>query len=430
MELNELAERLMKRGVKGFNSKEQILSSLKTTSPENIKELIKSVIGEESPSPIVKTASNDENQATPVASTSTQSISVKLTEEKEPDNPQTQPKTPEQLITHPNSNSESSESIENESKRSTKIEKQFKTLVRSKSEPNVSNSSEKIELTKSQSLQHLDQKPMYLIQINMEQLRAMMQEHMHQKQTNSQSPHEQSWGEIMSNEDNEEDEDPVLGSVQKPMEKTEKKEEKQGADTVETPMEPRVEKHHQHSHQKHYPELESFFSNLLNDFKNDIHKILQDMPGYNPPPWQHEHQILEKMDNKVEKKQPAGGEDSSKSRTVSANNQLPKLDLKLDKITIPTFDGDLTNWISFRDQFIDLVHKNDQVSSIIKFNILQSHLKGLALDAINGFNFSGDDYETAWTLVFNRYNKTDKIIDAYLRRKLVTTPVLLNLSLW
>lgn len=104
---------------------------------------------------------------------------------------------------------------------------------------------------------------------------------------------------------------------------------------------------------------------------------------------------------------------------------MPSLDLKMDKIKLPNFNGDLTTWIAFRDQFTDLVHNNGNVTPIIKFTILRSHLTGLALDAINGFNVTGADYETAWNLVLGRYDKPDKIIDEYLR-KFTTLPKLGN----
>lgn len=101
----------------------------------------------------------------------------------------------------------------------------------------------------------------------------------------------------------------------------------------------------------------------------------------------------------------------------NTSNLFPAMDLKLEKITIPTFDGDLTQWISFRDQFVDLVHTNPRLTPIVKFTMLRNHLKGLAAaGAINGFKLSNADYETAWHIIMNRYNRPDKIIDEYLRR--------------
>lgn len=105
-------------------------------------------------------------------------------------------------------------------------------------------------------------------------------------------------------------------------------------------------------------------------------------------------------------------------KTVAENlpQQLPFVQLKLDKIQMPTFDGDLTNWISFRDQYLELVHNNPKLTPITKFYQLKSHLKGLALDAINGFKLSAVDYEPAWFVLMKRYNRPDQIIDEYIRK--------------
>lgn len=102
--------------------------------------------------------------------------------------------------------------------------------------------------------------------------------------------------------------------------------------------------------------------------------------------------------------------------TVSDDLQHPKVELKLDKIQLPTFDGDLTNWIAFRDQYLDLVHNNAKLTTVTKFYQLKTHLKGLALDSINGFKLSAADYEAAWFVLMRRYNKPDQIIEEYFRK--------------
>lgn len=67
---------------------------------------------------------------------------------------------------------------------------------------------------------------------------------------------------------------------------------------------------------------------------------------------------------------------------VTANK--PVVQLKLDRLEIPTFGGELIEWISFRDQFIDLVHSNNNLSTLIKFHLLRNHLRGPALETVNG----------------------------------------------
>lgn len=104
------------------------------------------------------------------------------------------------------------------------------------------------------------------------------------------------------------------------------------------------------------------------------------------------------------------------SKSDVPNENFPSLDVQFDKLTLPMFDGNLTNWISFRDQFTDLIHKNPLLTPVIKFTMLRNHLSGQAADAINGFKLSGIDYEAAWSVLMKRYDRPDKIIDEHLRR--------------
>lgn len=88
----------------------------------------------------------------------------------------------------------------------------------------------------------------------------------------------------------------------------------------------------------------------------------------------------------------------------------------MDKFTLPMFDGDLTNWLSFRDQFVDLVDRNQKYTAITKFIQLRNHLKGSALEAIKGFKLSAANYDAAWHILQRRYNKPDRIIEEYLQQ--------------
>lgn len=110
---------------------------------------------------------------------------------------------------------------------------------------------------------------------------------------------------------------------------------------------------------------------------------------------------------------------------TSTTVQQPMLDLKVDKIKLPIFNGDLTSWLPFRDQFVDLIHTNPRFTPITKFIQLRGHLQGLALEAINGFKLSASNYDAAWQVLTRRYDKPDRIIDEYLK-KLDNLPVLTN----
>lgn len=104
----------------------------------------------------------------------------------------------------------------------------------------------------------------------------------------------------------------------------------------------------------------------------------------------------------------------TESSAEKSSGQKPLIQLKLDKIEIPSFNGDLTQWIAFRDQYVDLIHNNEQLTPVVKFYQLKSHLTGLAADAISGFKVCAADYNAAWTVLSNRFDNKNRIIDEYI----------------
>lgn len=98
--------------------------------------------------------------------------------------------------------------------------------------------------------------------------------------------------------------------------------------------------------------------------------------------------------------------------------------LKLDTIRIPYFNGDLTEWISFKDLFESLVHTNGTLSDTVKFHQLKNHLKGVALDTIRGYQTSGVNYKAAWNDLKKRFDRKNEIVQEYIRRFLEVPAIL------
>lgn len=86
--------------------------------------------------------------------------------------------------------------------------------------------------------------------------------------------------------------------------------------------------------------------------------------------------------------------------------------MKLPKLTMRTFDGDLTSWVTFWDSFD---HENRDLSDVDKFNYLRSLLEKGAYDVISGLTLSADNYIEAITLLKKRYMviKTTDHFEAY-----------------
>lgn len=111
--------------------------------------------------------------------------------------------------------------------------------------------------------------------------------------------------------------------------------------------------------------------------------------------------------------------------TAPRKKSDPVITLKLDTIELPYFNGDLTEWDSFKDYFTVLVHDNTTFSNILKFHQLRTHLKGAAYDTIKGYKIDGVNYESAWSDLKKRYDGKEDLIQEYIR-KFLEEPAIVN----
>lgn len=92
------------------------------------------------------------------------------------------------------------------------------------------------------------------------------------------------------------------------------------------------------------------------------------------------------------------------------------LKAKLPFIELPNFHGELKNWLNFHDLFISLVHVRSDLSSAENNYYLRASLSGEALSVISHLPMDGDSYETALSLIKERYHNTRLLTDSYLHR--------------
>lgn len=107
--------------------------------------------------------------------------------------------------------------------------------------------------------------------------------------------------------------------------------------------------------------------------------------------------IFEEMFPESRSITPTAGADSELLVTQSNNS------VKLPKLTLPTFDGNLKNWSTFRDMFDSLIHKNSYISNVEKFQYLVSSLSGVPLNIVSALPISHDNYAVAYDLLVKRY---------------------------
>lgn len=105
----------------------------------------------------------------------------------------------------------------------------------------------------------------------------------------------------------------------------------------------------------------------------------------------------------------------------------PVVQLKIDQVEIPYFSGNQEEWISFKEFFQVLVHRNETLSDLLKLNILRSHLSGEALATIKGYDSLNLNYSSAWDDLKRRYDRTEEKAHAIIK-KFIETPAILHRS--
>ena len=87
---------------------------------------------------------------------------------------------------------------------------------------------------------------------------------------------------------------------------------------------------------------------------------------------------------------------------------------KLPKLTLPKFKGELTSWTTFWDSFKSTVHENPNMSKIDKFSYLKSLMEGSAASCIQGLTLSEANYDSAITMLQERFGRPQQIITAHM----------------
>ncbi|UYV77306.1 hypothetical protein LAZ67_15000449, partial [Cordylochernes scorpioides] len=86
------------------------------------------------------------------------------------------------------------------------------------------------------------------------------------------------------------------------------------------------------------------------------------------------------------------------------------LHVKMPKLELPTFDGGLESWLSFKDLFYSAIGSNSQIPEIEKLQYLKGQLRGEALKLVNAFPITADNYVEVWQTLLTRYDNPKDLI--------------------
>ena len=90
--------------------------------------------------------------------------------------------------------------------------------------------------------------------------------------------------------------------------------------------------------------------------------------------------------------------------------------MKLPKLTLSTFNGEMTQWTTFWESYESAIHNNADLSDVDKFNYLNSLVECTAQDAISALALSSDNYHEAVATLKKRFGNKQQIISSSIWR--------------
>ncbi|UYV75786.1 hypothetical protein LAZ67_13001348 [Cordylochernes scorpioides] len=95
------------------------------------------------------------------------------------------------------------------------------------------------------------------------------------------------------------------------------------------------------------------------------------------------------------------------------NTKIEETKINLPKFSLPSFKGDLDQWLDFKTTFENTIINNSSLNNIQKFKYLQSSLSGDAASIIKGFSLTPDTFDKAWLALNERYHCTRDLAYKY-----------------
>ncbi|EZA49532.1 hypothetical protein X777_12233, partial [Ooceraea biroi] len=88
--------------------------------------------------------------------------------------------------------------------------------------------------------------------------------------------------------------------------------------------------------------------------------------------------------------------------------------LKLPEASLPTFDGQYENWLSFKNAFRNMIDTQSDLTEVDKLHYLRSALVGEAANKIRLFAVDGINYHKAWEVLERSYEVKRILISRHL----------------
>lgn len=97
--------------------------------------------------------------------------------------------------------------------------------------------------------------------------------------------------------------------------------------------------------------------------------------------------------------------------------------VRLPRISLPTFNGDITEWLSYCTTFKTLVHNDKNLNNIQRFQYLRSTLTGSAIKQIQSLELTDENYKIALQILCDRYDNKRYICQAHIQSLMDIKPL-------
>lgn len=117
--------------------------------------------------------------------------------------------------------------------------------------------------------------------------------------------------------------------------------------------------------------------------------------------------------------------ENGRTETVSAQFvSSPRV--KVSKLELEKFDGDITKWCTFWEFFEASIHENTSIATIDKFHYSNSLLEKTASEAVKGLSLTTANYEETIAILKSRFGNRKIIISKHMESLLNMAPVSSN----
>ncbi|XP_049548300.1 uncharacterized protein LOC125959515 [Anopheles darlingi] len=92
--------------------------------------------------------------------------------------------------------------------------------------------------------------------------------------------------------------------------------------------------------------------------------------------------------------------------------------LRLPKVELPSFDGEVTKWLTFKDRCLAMVHDAAEMPDVVKLQYLLAALKDKVARDFEYVQITAENYLSTWEVLVKRYDNSKTLKREYPRNQI------------